>query len=150
MNRIVPLATAALLWAALPALAASSTSSAVSDSVSVSVGSVSTSFEKSSNSSSRGRAVAEGEYRVIELAAAEQRPGLLRLKLQALDRAGAEGELLLYLPPPAAERGALATGQRVMARTRPYGVEFASEQGPFFLVLEDAWHRELQTRPVTL
>ena len=134
----------------LPALAASSASSASSDASSTSVGSVSNSFEKSSDSSSKGKEVAEGEYRIIEVADAAQRPGAMRLKLQAVAQPGAEGEFYLYLPRQALELGRLAEGQVVMARHRPYGMEFARSEVPFFLVMHDDWHRELNTKAVTL
>lgn len=147
--RLAPLALL-LATLAAPALAGSSASSASSDGSSTSVGSVSTSFEKSSNSSSKGTDVAEGEYRIIEVAAAEQRPGTMRLKLQALAQPGAEGEFYLYLPRQALDLGRLAEGQVVMAKHRPYGMEFAKSEVPFFLVLQDAWHRELSTKVVSL
>lgn len=135
---------------ALPAMAGSSASSASSDSVSTSVGSISTSFEKSSDSSSKGDKVAEGEYRIIEVAVAEQRPGAMRLKLQAVDQPGAAGEFFLYLPRQALDQGRLAEGQLVTARHRPYGIEFAKSETPFFLVLQDGWYRELHNKVVTL
>jgi hypothetical protein len=65
---------------------------------STSVGSVaSTSFEKSSDSSSKGT---DGRGRVPhrQVAAAEQRPGTMRLQLQAVAEPGTAGELVLYLP----------------------------------------------------
>jgi hypothetical protein len=146
---------AALAWlccsAATPALADSSTSSAASDSVSTSVGSLSNSVGRSSHSSSRDDKVAEGDYRIVELADAG-RPGLVRLKLQALADPGADGELLLTLPRQALEQSRLGVGQRVTAHRRPYGLEFAraADGQAFFLALGDAWYRELQTRAVTL
>ena len=155
MSRLpnMPLLTAVALAAlCLPAWAASSASSASSDSVSTSVGSISTSFEKSSDSSSKGKDVAAGDYKVIEMADAPARPGTVRLRLQAVAGGGAEGEFFLYLPQEAAERGALVAGSVIAARQRPYGLEFA--QGPareaFFLVMADDWYRELQTRVVKL
>ena len=143
---------AALLFggAALPALAESSASSAVSDSVSTSLGSLSNSVGKSSDSS-RGKNVVQGDYRVIEMAAADGR-GVVRVKLQALADAGVAGELELTLPREAAERGHLGTGAIVTASTRPYGVEFAAgaPREAFFLALHDEWYRELNSKPVLL
>jgi|CXWL01.1.fsa_nt_gi hypothetical protein len=138
--------------AAIPALAGSSTSSAASEGGSASVGSLSTSIQKSSNSSSKGTDVAAGEYKVIEIAAATDRPGTLRITLQSVADASADGELALYLPQAAADRGQLAAGQIVTASQRPYGLEFANGEPrqAFFLVLADDWYRELQTRVVTL
>ena len=136
--------------AAGPALAASSTSSAASDGSSASVGSLSTSIEKSSNSSSKGDKVAEGDYRIIEVAAAEQQPGKMRLTLRALNPT--DGEFVLTLPQTAVQQGRLATGVVVTARAHAYGLQFAAgvPREAFFLVLRDEWYPELQTKAVTL
>lgn len=141
---------AVLAVASAPAWAASSTSSAVSDSASTSVGSLSNSFERSSDSSSKGKDVAAGDYKVIDVAAAPGREGDLRVRLQAVDGSGAEGEFFLYLPPAAVAQGAIAPGHVVSARTRPYGVEFAAgeRREAFFLLMADDWFRELRTRVV--
>ncbi|KNZ31312.1 MAG: hypothetical protein AD742_18780 [Methylibium sp. NZG] len=142
----------------LPAHAASSTSSAASDGVSASVGSLSGSVEQSSASSAGDKKVAEGDYRIIDVtAAAADRPGQVRLRLQALaaDRGakgGAEGEFFLYVPQATLDTSGLAQGSTVTARHKPYGVEFAG--GParqaFFLALADDWLKELQTTAVAL
>ena len=152
-HRKTHLATLALLGciAAAPARAESSASSAASDSISTSVGSLSNSVGKSSNSSSKDDKVAEGDYRIVEVAAAD-RPDTVRMKLQALGDASPEGELLLTLPRAALDGSRLGIGQVVTARLRPYGVEFArgADKQAFFLALSDDWYRELQTRVVTL
>ena len=137
---------------ALPALAASSATSSASDSIGTSVGSSSGSVEKSSASSSKATGVAQGDYKIIELGAAPQRPGALRIKLQALADPGADGDIFLTLPQQAFEQGSLALGDTVTARLRPYGTEFASgvTGHAFFLVLTDAWYRELQSNAVVL
>jgi hypothetical protein len=144
---------AALAFAApLPALAGSSAASSASDSLSTSVGSISTSIEKSSASSTTDeKKVADGDYQLLEMAELAERPGMLRLRLQAL--AGADKqEFFLLLPRQAAEAGRLAEGKIVTAQQRPYGLEFAAAEtkAAFFLVLDDAWHRELQSHPVVL
>lgn len=145
MKQIV---TAALLGlaAAIPAWADSSASSAASGSVTTSLGSSSTSIQKSSNSST-GAKVAAGDYRVIEMAAATD--GKVSLRLQPL---GEGAEFSLLLPKQTVDQHALATGQVVSVREREYGLEFArgEDRRSFFLVLADAWLRELQTRPVSL
>lgn len=146
-------ATASLLCLpALPAGAASSATSSASDSSATSVGSSSGSVEKSSASSSKAPGVAQGDYKIIELAAAPQHPGALRLKLQALADPGVDGEIFLTLPQQAFEQSALALGGTVTARPRPYGTEFASGASgqAFFLVLTEAWYRELQSNAVVL
>ena len=146
-------AAASLLFVpTLPVRAASSAASSASDSSATSVGSISGSVEKSSASSSKTTGVAQGDYKIIELAAAPQRPGALRIKLQAVAEPGADGELFLTLPQQAFEQGALALGATVTARPRPYGTEFASgvTSQAFFLLLTDDWYRELQSNVVVL
>lgn len=138
-------------------------SSAIFNSFSASVGSVSTSFNASSDASSPGRPLRTGEYRVIEIAAAPGREGYARLTLRPLAATGegttaaaAADDYQLYLPQETVARAALAQGQRISARARPYGLELAraatAEEVPvaFFLVVADERYRELQTRPVTL
>ena len=145
--------------AALPAQAASSAASSASEGLSTSVGSASTSIQKSSNSSSKATGVAAGRYRITDVALADDQPDHWRVTLRGVPaqapgqaEAGAGDELVLLLPRQAAERGRLARGEDVVARTRPYGVEFgrADSGEAFFLVLHDEWHRELPSRPVTL
>jgi hypothetical protein len=156
MNQPKPLLAAVVMLACActtPAIAASSTSSAISDSSTTSVGSVSGSFRNSSESSSATAAAANGEYRIIDLAAVAERQGTVRLRLQAVaDARGADGEFFLYLPQAVAETTRLAQGGIVTARPRPYGTEFAygDARQAFFLVLADDWYRELHTRVVQL
>lgn len=136
---------------ATPCLADSVASSA-SSAGSASLGSVSDSIGGSSKSSSGETKVADGDYRVIEVAELADRPGMLRLKLQATAPHGEAGEVLLTLPRQALAQRGLAVGAIVIARHRPYGLEFAHAEPreAFFLVLADDWHRELDPRPVTL
>jgi len=153
--------------AAAPALAldlASSTASSASSAGSASVGSVSDSLRSSSQSSAGPRQMAAGEYRVIELAEVQGRPGEVRLTLQAqapdaththtasalATDASRDTQWELRLPRAVAEREGLAPGRLLRAAQQPYGVSFAlSEQPrPFFLVLADEWQRELPARPV--
>ncbi len=150
--------TAALAFTA-PAWAASSAASMASDSASTSVGSLSTSVENSSKSSSKGKETAAGQYTVIDMAEAPAREGasagpvaMTRLRLQAVPGMGAEGEFFLTVPTVSVQQGGLATGQRVAANARPYGLEFArvDTQRAFFLAMSDEWMRELRTSPVTL
>ncbi len=133
---------------------ADSTSSA-SSAASTSIGSSSGSIEKSSDSSSTRDKVAQGHYTVIEIAALDQRPDMLRLRLQALAVGPAAAkEFILLLPRLAAERGQLAVGEVVSAEHRPYGLAFTTVASsdhaatPFFLVMDDAWFGELESRPL--
>lgn len=146
----IVLALAAVL--ATPARAESFASSA-SSAGSASSGSVSDSLRGSSDSSSAPRQVADGDYRVIQVADVAGRPGLLRVTLRAI---AADAEFALELPAQALAARGLAAGDRVQARNRPYGIEFAhAAQAPrareaFFLVLADDWQREIAPRAVGL
>ena len=154
----LPLAAAlALCLGAAPALA-DSTSSASSASF-TSLGSSSASIGKSSdssNSSSKDK-VAQGQYTVTEVAELADQPTMLRVRLQpqAADPASLERSFDLVLPRQAAEQVQLAVGQTLAAEHRPYGLAFAAvtetgKANPFFLVLDDDWYRELQSRPVVI
>jgi hypothetical protein len=147
------------LCLALPGHAESFASSA-SSAGSASSGSVSDSIKGSSNSSTSDNKVAEGPYRVVQVAEVaevavdanvpDRRP-MLQLTLRATE-AGATREFILELPRVALADQPLHTGDVVQARHRPYGYEFArgDTQQAFFLVLTDDWQRELDSRAVTL
>lgn len=147
-----PLVAALALCLASVTAWADSTSSASSAS-STSVGSSSASIEKSSTSSSNNDRVAQGTYTIVEMAALAQQPDMLRLRLQATAANTPTDEFFLLLPRQAAERARLAAGQLISAEHRPYGLAFATvpvagSSAPFFLVLDDAWFRELESRPL--
>ena len=138
--------------AAMPALAldlASSTASSASSAGSASLGSASNSLQASGNSSAGPRQMAEGDYRITEVAETADRPGQWRLTLQA-PAGGMPDTWVLRLPRAVAEREGLAGGQTVRAAQQPYGVAFAraGQAQPFFLVLAEDWQRELPARPV--
>ena len=148
---------AGLLWLALAgsAQASGSALSASSEGGSASVGSVSTSFEKSSASSSKGKDVAAGEYRVVDVAAVAATAGqqdMVRMTLQTVNGPAEGGAVVMLLPLAAAQQGQVNVGQRVRVQQRAYGYELAQadSQQAFFLVLHDTWYRELQTKAVTL
>ena len=149
--RLSTLAGLLLAAAGLPAAADSLVTSSVAGGSSASSAGSSAS-EKSSNSSSKNNKVAEGPYRLIDVAQVPERPGQVRLRLQAAATPGVDGELLLYLPEPTYQQSGLVAGQTVTARQRPYGMEFArgDTQQAFFLVLGDDWMRELPANPVVL
>lgn len=141
----------------LPALAESTSSMALSTS-SMSLGSASDSLQTSSESSSQ-RQAAPGKYTVQDMRPVPQQPHMVQLRLVAVaadpvaGQPTADTELLLTLPRQATERVQLATGSTVLAQQRPYGLAFASVTAPgattpFFLVLQDTWHRELDSHPV--
>jgi len=148
------LAVLALLCVAagLPARADSLASSA-SSAGSASSGASSASLTGSSNSSAKTVAdVTDGDYRIVAVTLPADRPEHLRLQLQATADASEAGTLYLTLPHAAAAPRGLVAGDVVSARQRPYGLEFARSdtREAFFLVLEDAWHRELAAHPVAL
>lgn len=157
-TRLTRLALLLAVAAAAPAWAASSASSAVSDSITTSVGSISNSIQKSSDSSSgKDEKTAEGDYKIIEVAAAPARPGTVRLKLQpvadgAPGASAGKGEFFLFMPQEAFEQSRLGPGHVVTAKPRPYGLQFtqAASQKVFFLVMDDEQYRELQTKVVSL
>lgn len=141
-------AALALCGALLPLAAkADSAVSSASSAGSASSGSVSDSLQGSSRSSHRDDRRAEGDYRIVDVAAAPGKPGMLRLTLQA-----DTGELRLDLPQRTSEGARLKPGDTVRARPRPYGIEFAraDTREAFFLVLADDWYGELASRPVAL
>ncbi|MFT3954380.1 MAG: hypothetical protein QM722_08325 [Piscinibacter sp.] len=145
---LVALGFTAPAWAD-PASSASSASSAGSQSSA----SISNSIQGSSNSSSGKTNVAEGEYRIIEVAEVAEQPGTQRLKLQAVNPAGTpDDEFYLFLPQQVVDQGRLANGGTVLAKHKPYGLAFAHGKTlkGFFMALKDEWYRELQTRPVAL
>jgi hypothetical protein len=135
--------------AALPCAAESFASSA-SSAGSASVGSLSDSIRDSSGSSTHK--VAEGDYRITDVAEAE-RQDTLRVKMQRVAHAD-DDPAVIYLEVPRAALGdrAAARGDIVGVRQRPYGYEFAwADTGvAFFLVLAADWQRDLETRPVQL
>ncbi len=145
---------------ALPVGAASSAASSASDSVAASVGSLSGSVRQSSASSTNDRRVSDGDYKIIEVAVEDSRPGLARLTLAMLAgpapapgaAAAEQPDFFLYLPQQLLAETGLVEGATIGARQRPYGLEF--EQGQprraFFLALNDDWYRELQTTAVRL
>ena len=151
----IPLVLCATLLggSALPALAASSTASSVSDSASSTASSTSDSLKKSSDGSSKTTAaVNSGDYEVIDATRVAERPGTVRLRLQAVADRSADAEFFLYVPEQAFAQAQLAAGQIVAARQRPYGLEFArgDSRKSFFLVIDDDWARDLPSHAVTL
>lgn len=153
-SRFAFVASVALLAVAMcgQAMAGSTISTSISDSVATAVGSLSTSIKKSSQSASGEDTVAEGDYKVIDVATVAGRPGMVRLRLQAQADAGPEGEYHLTVPQQAVDAHGVVAGQVLSAQHRPYGVAFAAADTgrAFFLVLQDAWYHELSLRPIAL
>lgn len=147
------LAAAAVL---APPSRADSLASSASSAGSASVGSLSDSFRGSSHSSSGDRRDAAGDYRVIEVADAADRPGVQRLVMQPVQAArGAQAEapaMFLYVPKAALEGRPLGVGDVVQALARPYGYAFARAGAAeaFFLALDDDWHGALDPHALRL
>ena len=68
----------------------------------------------------------------------------------AVDKAG--DPLVIDLPQQTFERTGLAAGGTINASQRPYGVEFADAGNAkaFFLLLNNDWHQDLRSTPVSL
>ncbi|SCK04948.1 hypothetical protein [Vogesella sp. LIG4] len=118
----------------------------LSESVSASVGSISDSV----HGSSKALHVAAGDYKVVDVASADDKPGQARLTLQAAGDAQA-APFYLFVPQADARQAALARGQTVTASQRAYGLDFAKtgDSAPFALVLDQSWLQELQPRVVS-
>lgn len=153
---LLPMAACVFSAAAWSASQAGSSASSATSAASQSVGASSTSLTTSSNSSS-GNKVAAGDYTIVDIAiadaAADGSAGPARLTLRAASGpAGQQAEFVLLLPRDTVARAGLAAGDPVTVRQRAYGLEFAAGAGrqAFFLVLDDAWYRELASTVVVL
>lgn len=150
---ITTLFLAAGLAATAQAESLGSAASSASSAGSASSGSLSDSVQGSSRSSG-GQQVADGDYRVIEVAEAVGKPGFVQLRLRA--EAAEAATFTLTLPVGALATPALGVGDVVHARNRPYGLEFArtlpatGAREPFFLALTDAAQRELRSQALSL
>lgn len=140
-----------VIGTASPAMATSSAASSAAEGVNSSVGSLSNSVSGSSKSS-QNTAVAAGDYHIIQVAAAPNRPGFTQVTLRGVKTQDAPEDVVLTLPHTAFDTSGLTKGDTVAARERAYGVEFANAQTrtAFFLVVSDAAYRELASHPVAL
>jgi hypothetical protein len=130
---------------------ADSFASSASSAGSASSASISDSVSGSSNSSSDDDKVAAGQYRVINIAQAPNKPDTTRMTLRAAD--AAQGRSFeLDVPNRALAARTVNAGDVVQVNQRVYGYEFAyaDTQRPFFLALQDEWYRELGSRKVTI
>jgi hypothetical protein len=96
--------------------------------------------------------MAAGNYQLIQVAELTNRPGMVQIKLARQDAGTADSEVEVALPRVALENSLLLVGGVVTVREKAYGLELSngSTQQAFFLVLADAWHRELGIKPVVL
>jgi hypothetical protein len=116
---------------------------------SASSGSVSASMRSSGNSSFDGDKVAEGDYRITEVAQAPGREGFTRVAMQGEK---SPQRIVLELPQATFAKERLGPGDLVRAQQRAYGTAFAraDNRQAFYLVLADDWYGELAARPVSL
>lgn len=140
---------AAVLATAFNAHAESVASSVASSAGSASSGSVSASLRGSSKSSFDGDKVAEGDYRITQIAQATDRAGFTRVTMQGDD---AQRRIVLELPQATFAKERLGLGDLVHAQQRTYGAAFArgDTREAFYLVLADDWYGGLAARPVHL
>jgi hypothetical protein len=150
LNKIIARAVLVVAGTTAATAMAESLASSASTTASLAGSSASTSLEASSGSSSKGKTAAAGDYRIEAVTVAADRPGMLRLALQPVGDGAARAAFVLVLPQRTAEQQRLARGDTVSVRERAYGFEFAraDTRQAFYLVLADAWQRELDARPV--
>jgi hypothetical protein len=111
---------------------------------------VSASLRGSSKSSFDGDKVAEGDYRITEVAQAGDREGFTRVAMQS--DSDAQQRIVLELPQATFAKERLGPGDLVHAQQRTYGTAFArgDTREAFYLVLADDWYGGLAARPVSL
>lgn len=138
---------AAAIGFAMQAAQAESFASSASSAASTSSGSISDSLAGSSNSSGGKKRVANGDYRIIQIAQLPEKAGFARITMQG---DGAENHLTLDLPAKVVEQQKLDAGGFVHVENRVYGFEFARSdtRQAFFLALADDWYKDLAARPV--
>jgi hypothetical protein len=135
-------------FGALHTTAWADTTSSASSAASNVVGSVSDSIQSSSKSSSgEDKKTAQGDYRLIEVAAVDGRPEMARLQLQ-----NAEGEFALLVPRSVQEGAGLQAGDTVAVAERAYGLQFSvkGQAEPFFLAVHDKLAKGLNSKVVRL
>jgi hypothetical protein len=154
---LLPLAAIVLPVAGWAASQAGSSASSATSAASNSIGASSASLTTSSNSSSKNDRVAAGDYTIVHIAqadgAATGEAANARLTLRAAGTEAGEGaEFVLQLPRETVAMAGLTVGGTVTVRHRAYGLELAggATRQPFFLVLDDAWYRELASTRVVL
>lgn len=125
---------------------ASSVTSSASSTASASIGSISASLDGAGDVFATN-AQDTKDYVVMDVTPSPDRVEGVRLRLREV---GAGGVLQLDLPVVVSDRARLEVGDRVRAKPRVYGFEFANADTgeAFFLALSDEWLRELVTHPL--
>ncbi|WP_153013215.1 hypothetical protein [Aquitalea pelogenes] len=119
----------------------------VSDSVSATVGSISTSLQNSSKAIGN---IAEGDYKVVAVAQADQ-AGKTQLTLVPVAAANNTEPFNLFVAQADVKHSGVETGQIVHAQKQAYGLVFAraDNRQPFALLLDQAWKSEVQPKVVS-
>lgn len=128
---------------------ADSFASSASSAGSASSGSVSDSLRGSSKSSTGNEKVADGDYRIIEVADAPERADFVRVAMQGNEP---QQRIELELPRAVFAKQGLDRGDLVHTQRRVYGYEFSrgDTREAFYLAIADDWYGELAARPVGL
>jgi hypothetical protein len=154
---LLPLAACVFSAAVWSASQAGSAASSATSAASNSIGASSASLTTSSNSSSKNNRVAAGDYTIVHIAVADDDAtgpaAKARLTLRPASPGAGEGaEFVLLLPRETVAMAGLVAGGTVTVRHRAFGLELAggATRQPFFLVLDDAWYRELASTRVVL
>lgn len=121
----------------------------VSDSISASVEAISNGSSAVSKSSAKGVGLAQGNYKVTEVAQADG--GRVRVTLYPTDEARAEEGYYLYVRAADAANAKVQVGGVVLAKARPYGVAvFGDNQtSPFALLLDAQWRQQVMPEAIT-
>ena len=124
--------------------AASLSASLASESLGVSSGLVSDSVSGASRGSSKAVGLAQGPWRVMQVAYADPRPVL------TLRQDGRDEEVKLHLPVAVVRDQSLTPGAVIAVAERDWGYSLSREGGasPFFVLLHDHWAQALQARPL--
>jgi len=138
------LVAVALGWVSGAASAGVMSMVSVSDSISATVGGISTASSTVGKSSAKLLNLAEGDYKVVEVAQAQE-AGKLRLTLHPLDETQAAEGFYLYVAAADVEEAQVRQGDIVSAKQRPYGVAMFGQgkADPFALVLNDGWRKQI-------
>lgn len=96
--------------------------------------------------------VAEGDYKVVDVAQAQDASGRMRLTLQPVASVDDQDDIYLYVQGDQYARVHPRLGDIVSAKMRPYGAAFfmQGKGDPFVLVFRDGWSDQIQAQPVTL
>ncbi|WP_018607399.1 hypothetical protein [Uliginosibacterium gangwonense] len=122
----------------------------VSDSISATVEGISTASSTVGKSSAKLLNLAEGDYKVVDVAQAQE-AGKLRLTLHPVDETAAGEGFYLYVVAADVEQAQIRQGDIVSAKLRPYGVAVFGQgkSSPFALVLDEAWRKQILPQAIT-